>query len=105
MRSQGAQVFAIPAAFLSKTGEYHWEPLMKARAIENQCFVIASAQTGEHFAGRVSHGHALVIDPWGKILLDMKNEVGIGYAELNLNLVDEIRAQIPCFGHKRKDLY
>jgi deaminated glutathione amidase len=98
----GARVFAVPAAFTVPTGRAHWHSLLKARAIENAAFVIAAAQTGTHQDGRKTFGHSLVIDPWGDVLLDMGEDIGLGYAEIDLARVDEVRTQIPVLENRRK---
>jgi predicted amidohydrolase len=97
----GATVFAIPAAFTVPTGEAHWHILQRARAIENAAFVIAAAQSGVHEDGRETFGHSLVIDPWGKILLDMGKGEAIGYADIDLSQVDSVRSQIPVHANRR----
>jgi predicted amidohydrolase len=98
----GATAFAIPAAFTVPTGEAHWQVLMRARAIEAGAFVIAAAQCGRHADGRVTYGHSLVVDPWGKVLLDMGGEApGLGFAELDLAAVDEVRQRLPAIWHRR----
>ena len=97
----GATLLAIPAAFTVPTGEAHWHVLLRARAIEAGVFVIAAAQSGRHEDGRETYGHSLVIDPWGRILLDMGQEVGLGFAELDLAQVDEVRSRLPAIRHRR----
>src|SRR5688572_206010 len=76
LRVQGAQLLLIPAAFTSTTGKAHWEVLLRARAIENQCYVIAAAQYGNHHQTRTTHGHAMVVDPWGSIVAQRSNSQG-----------------------------
>lgn len=98
----GAHVLAVPAAFTVPTGEAHWHTLLRARAIENACFVIAAAQVGTHEDGRKTFGHSLVIDPWGCVLLDMEDKVGLGFAELDLTAVDDVRSRIPVIAHRRE---
>jgi predicted amidohydrolase len=94
---------AIPAAFTVPTGKAHWHVLLRARAIEASAFVIAAAQVGEHEDGRRTYGHSLVIDPWGEILLDMGGEeAGLGFADLDLSRIDEVRAQVPSLANRRK---
>jgi deaminated glutathione amidase len=101
MRDAGAGVFAIPAAFTVPTGAAHWHILLRARAIENAVFVIAAAQTGQHADGRETYGHSLVVDPWGEIVLDMGIEEGLGFADIDLARIDEVRAQIPVHQNQR----
>ncbi len=98
----GATLFSIPAAFTVPTGEAHWHVLMRARAIEAGAFVVAAAQVGRHADGRETYGHSLVVDPWGRVLLDMGGEpVGLGFAELDLGAVDEVRSRLPAIRHRR----
>jgi predicted amidohydrolase len=95
----GAEIIAVPSAFTQVTGEAHWHVLLRARAIENGCFIIAPAQTGMHPGGRKTYGHSLVVDPWGKILADGGTEEGVVMAEIDLDEVKKIRAKIPSLGH------
>lgn len=97
----GARVLTVPAAFTVPTGKAHWHTLLRARAIENACFVIAAAQVGSHEDGRATYGHALVIDPWGTVLLDMGEETGVGFADLDPAQVDIVRGRIPVLAHRR----
>ena len=97
----GARVFAAPAAFTVPTGKAHWHILLRARAIESAAFVIAAAQSGKHEDGRETYGHSLVGDPWGEVLLDMGEGEGLGFAEIDLSRVDEVRAQIPVHLNRR----
>lgn len=99
----GVDVLAVPAAFTVPTGQAHWHALLRARAIEAQAFVIAAAQSGTHEDGRQTFGHSLVIDPWGEILLDMNEMECIGYANLDLNRIAEVRSQIPA-QHNRREI-
>ena len=92
---------AIPAAFTVPTGEAHWHVLLRARAIEASAFVVASAQVGEHEDGRRTYGHSLVVDPWGEVLLDMGGEEpGLGFAEIDLARIAEVRAQVPSLANR-----
>jgi predicted amidohydrolase len=98
----GAKAFSIPAAFTVPTGEAHWHVLMRARAIEAGAFVIAAAQAGPHEDGRATYGHSLVVDPWGKVLLDMGGDgPGLGFADIDLDSADEVRRRIPALLHRR----
>jgi predicted amidohydrolase len=99
----GAAALAIPAAFTVPTGEAHWHILIRARAIESACFAIAAAQCGVHEDGRRTYGHSLVVDPWGRMLLDMGNaEREIGFAELDHGVLDEVRGRLPVLRHRRE---
>ena len=97
----GAETIAVPAAFTVPTGRAHWEVLLRARAIEAQAFVVAAAQAGRHEDGRETYGHSLVVGPWGDVLLDMKDSVGVGFAEIDLAQVDEVRQRVPALQHRR----
>lgn len=97
----GAQLLAVPAAFTVPTGEAHWHVLLRARAIENACWVVAAAQCGTHEDGRKTYGHSLVIDPWGRVVLDMGAENGLGFAEIDLAMIDDVRGRIPVIAHRR----
>ena len=94
-------VLAVPAAFTVPTGSAHWHVLLRARAIEASAFVVAAAQTGEHEDGRCTYGHSLVVDPWGDVLLDMKGEPGLGFADLDLARIAEVRRQLPSLANRR----
>lgn len=97
----GADAIAIPAAFTVPTGQAHWHVMQRARAIESQCFVISAAQAGQHEDGRKTYGHSLVIGPWGEVLLDMGEENGLGYADIDLNRLGEVRSRVPALKHRR----
>ncbi|MGR3635965.1 MAG: carbon-nitrogen hydrolase family protein [Shimia sp.] len=102
----GAQVLTIPAAFSPVTGAAHWKVLLRARAIESGCFVVAAAQTGQHPAisgkSRRTFGHSMVVAPWGEVLADAGTEPGITYVDLDLSMVDKARRQVPALGHDRE---
>lgn len=98
----GATLLSIPAAFTVPTGEAHWHVLLRTRAIESACFVVAAAQCGTHEDGRATYGHSLVVDPWGRVLLDMGNESpAVGFADLDLQEVAAVRARLPVLAHRR----
>ncbi len=98
----GARILSVPAAFTVPTGEAHWHVLLRARAIESACFLVAAAQCGEHEDGRGTYGHSLVVDPWGRILLDMGSDSpALGFADLDLAQVDAVRARLPVLAHRR----
>jgi predicted amidohydrolase len=96
----GAEVLMIPAAFTAFTGKDHWKVLLQARAIENTCYVIAPAQTGFHNSRQQSHGHAMILDPWGMVLEDAGTEVGVAIAEINPARVAQVRQQMPSLQHR-----
>ena len=97
----GAQTIAVPAAFTVPTGHAHWHVLLRARAIEAGLFVVAAAQVGRHEDGRETFGHSLVVDPWGQVMLDMGEEVGVQFAELELARIEDVRQRIPALSHRR----
>jgi predicted amidohydrolase len=97
----GAKMIAIPSAFTRRTGEAHWHVLMRARAIETGCFVIAAAQCGDHEDGRKSYGHSLIVGPWGDVIADGGEEPGVIVAELDFAEVDKARSMIPSLTHDR----
>lgn len=97
----GARILTVPAAFTVPTGRAHWHVLLRARAIESGCYVIAAAQTGAHADGRATYGHSLVIDPWGEVLLDMGEAPGIATLDLDLARVQAVRQRIPALDHRR----
>ena len=96
-----ADVISVPAAFTVPTGRAHWHVLLRARAIEAGLFVVAAAQVGWHEDGRQTFGHSLVVDPWGEILLDMGEEPGVGFADIDLKRIPEVRSRIPALNHRR----
>jgi predicted amidohydrolase len=97
----GAQVLAVPSAFTQTTGEAHWHVLLRARAIENGCFVIAPAQCGTHPGNRQTYGHSLVVDPWGRVLADGGREPGVVMTSIDLGEVARVRAKLPSLSHDR----
>ncbi len=100
---KGAEIIAIPTAFTVSTGEAHWEILMRARAIECQCYVIGACQTGTHASGRETYGHSMIIDPWGTILNALPKGVGCISAEINLNHLVSVREKIPMLACRENE--
>ncbi len=98
---QGAEFFSVPAAFTRPTGRAHWHVLLRARAIETGAFVFAPAQCGEHAAGRKTYGHSLIVDPWGEVLADGGEEVGVVTARIDPGRVAEARAKVPAISSDR----
>jgi deaminated glutathione amidase len=98
----GASFLAIPAAFTQQTGEAHWQVLMRARAVENGCFVFAAAQGGIHENGRATFGHSLVVDPWGKVLAEAGDEPGVIVADVDPAAIAVARGRIPSLQHGRR---
>ena len=101
LAERGARFLCVPAAFARETGRDHWEVLLRARAIENQCFVIAPAQWGQHSADRASHGRALIADPWGVLLAVAPDRPGVVLADCDLAQQDRVRASLPALRHRR----
>jgi len=100
MVDQGMEILALPAAFTAATGKAHWETLLRARAIENQCYVVASAQGGQHANGRETHGDSLIIDPWGEILHRLPRGPGAVLAEFDRERLERVRRQFPALQHR-----
>jgi deaminated glutathione amidase len=96
-----ADVISVPAAFTVPTGKAHWHVLLRARAIEAGLYIVAAAQVGHHEDGRNTFGHSLVVDPWGEVLLDMGEEPGVGFADIDLKRISDVRSRIPALNHRR----
>lgn len=101
LAARGVRFLAVPAAFARETGRDHWEVLLRARAIENQAFVVAAAQVGDHGGGQASHGRSMIVDPWGLVLARAPDVPGPVYADCRLDEQDRIRAALPVLGHRR----
>ena len=101
LSEKGAQIITIPAAFTERTGMAHWEPLLRARAIENQCYVLAAAQTGQHGPKMRTYGHAMIIDPWGEVRANAGTETGYALAEVDLDYLQDIRTRLPSLTHRQ----
>ncbi|MET0334415.1 MAG: carbon-nitrogen hydrolase family protein, partial [Rhizobacter sp.] len=101
LMSPPCDLIAVPAAFTHTTGLAHWEVLLRARAIENQCYVIAAAQGGLHENGRRTFGHSLIVDPWGEVLALVETGEGVAMAELDPQRIASVRAQLPALTHRR----
>lgn len=97
----GADILTVPAAFTATTGAAHWEVLLRARAIENQCFVLAAGQVGRHDPGVSSFGHSMIVDPWGTVLARVDEGEGIAVADLDWAARDDLRARLPVLDHRR----
>lgn len=93
-------VIVLPAAFTATTGEAHWEPLIRSRAIENQCYLIASAQGGTHQNGRQTHGQSMIVDPWGRILAQQAKGEGVVLAEIDPTVIQSVRSRLPALAHR-----
>lgn len=101
LAKSGADFLAIPSAFTVPTGKAHWHVLMRARAIENGCFVFAPAQWGEHAEGRRTYGHSLIVDPWGEVLADAGEGVGVVSARIDVAAIAKARGMVPSLRHDR----
>jgi predicted amidohydrolase len=101
LSNAGARILSVPAAFTVPTGKAHWHVLLRARAIEAGAFVVAAAQCGEHADGRATYGHSLVIDPWGEILLDMGDEIGVGLATIDMARLEDVRMRVPALRNRQ----
>jgi predicted amidohydrolase len=99
--SRGAELLCVPAAFTQKTGRDHWHLLARSRAVENQCFLIAANQVGEHAAGSVSYGHSLIVDPWGQVLAEASDsENGVIIADIQAECLTDVRRKLPALRHR-----
>ncbi|WP_298398070.1 carbon-nitrogen hydrolase family protein [Sphingobium sp.] len=101
LTNAGATILLAPAAFTVPTGQAHWHVLLRARAIEAGCYVIATGQVGRHEDGRVTYGHSVVIDPWGEVLLDMGETAGMALAEIDLSRIGDVRGRVPAIANRR----
>lgn len=101
LSAQGAEIIALPSAFTALTGKAHWEILVRARAVENLAYVIAAAQGGFHINGRETHGHSMIVNPWGQIMASRERNSGAVVAEIDLNYLQAARRNIPCLEHRR----
>jgi predicted amidohydrolase len=97
----GAEVLLVPAAFTLQTGKDHWHVLLRARAIEAQCFLVAAGQWGRHPKNRASYGHSLICDPWGVVIAECSDRIGIVMADLDRDYLEQIRARFPALKHRR----
>jgi deaminated glutathione amidase len=98
---RGAEVILVPSAFTAATGQAHWEALLRARAIENQCYIVAPNQGGQHPSGRRTHGHSMIIDPWGTIMAHSQQGPDVVVAQLDLTKLHDTRRQFPVLQHRR----
>jgi predicted amidohydrolase len=105
LTSAGAEILTVPAAFTAATGKDHWEPLLRARAIENQAFVIAPNQIGTHANRTSSYGRSMIVDPWGVVLAQAPDEETVIVADLDFALLDRVRAHLPALRHRRPEVY
>jgi predicted amidohydrolase len=96
----GAHVVFIPSAFIAQTGKAHWDVLTRARAIENQAYVIAPAQWGAPFPGRETYGHTRIVDPWGRVIAERPAGTGVVWADLSVERIEQVRAELPALKHR-----
>jgi deaminated glutathione amidase len=101
LATEGAQLIFVPSAFTAYTGQAHWEPLLRARAIENQAYVIAPDQFGKNPKSFETHGHSMIVDPWGKILAELPDGPGIVMAEIDLDFLAKVRTELPALSHRK----
>jgi deaminated glutathione amidase len=102
---RGAEILAVPAAFTLQTGKDHWEILLRARAVENQAFVLAPAQWGRKADGRRTYGRSMIVDPWGTVLATCPDRDGYALATLDLDYLDRFRAEFPALANRRPEAY
>lgn len=98
---QGAEIIVVPSAFTASTGKAHWELLLRARAVENLCYVVASAQGGYHVSGRETYGHSMIVDPWGTIIDCLPNGSGYVIADIDIENINKIRHSFPVLQHRK----
>ncbi len=101
LSAQGAEVLLVPSAFTDRTGRDHWEVLLRARAIENLCYVLAPAQWGKHGGNRASYGHAMIVDPWGAVLAQVPDGEGFALAVLDFDRLHRLRGELPALSAKK----
>ncbi len=102
---KGAQIVFVPAAFTMVTGKEHWMPLLQARAIESQVYLVAPAQFGRHDEKRQTHGHSAIVDPWGAVLAQAPERECVIYADFDAEYLEEVRRRIPVLSHERPDIF
>lgn len=101
MTQSGARFVCVPSAFTQVTGAAHWEVLLRARAIENQCFIFAANQGGRHYNGRETYGHSMIVSPWGDVLSHLKKGEGVIVESIDLSFIDRVREAMPIGEHRR----
>jgi len=101
LAAKGADLVFVPSAFTAFTGQAHWEPLLRARAIENQTYVIAPDQFGKSPKSFETHGHSMIVDPWGKIIAELPDGPGVITAEIDFEYLAKVRAELPSLSHRR----
>lgn len=101
LTQRGAELLIVPAAFTLQTGKDHWHVLLRARAIESQCWLIAAGQWGRHPQNRATYGHSMIIDPWGTIVAEASDRTGVVVADVDRDYLDKVRRSVPCLRHRR----
>jgi predicted amidohydrolase len=101
LADRAADLLFVPAAFTAFTGQAHWEPLLRARAIENQAYVVAPAQFGRSPGSFETHGHTMIVDPWGKVIAELADGAGVVTAEIDLSYLQKVRSELPSLKHRR----
>lgn len=101
LRAQGAEIISVPSAFTAVTGEAHWQVLLRARAIETQCYVLAANQCGQHSETRHSYGHSMIIDPWGEVVASVTDKPAVACIDIDLERVAQVRQRMPVAQHHR----
>jgi predicted amidohydrolase len=102
LQAQGAEVFSLPSAFTAPTGRAHWELLLRARAVENLCYVLAPAQSGMHDNGRETYGDSMIVDPWGHVIARVAEPgPGLAVAQIDRTLQQELRGRFPALAHRK----
>ena len=104
LAAAGAKVIFVPSVFTVPTGRAHWETLLRARAIENQVYIIAPDQTGQHPASMDAYGHSMIVDPWGKVIAQADTEPGLVLADIDLDYLEDVRCRLPALTHRREFL-
>ena len=97
----GAQILTLPAAFTVPTGEAHWRLLVRARAVEALAYVVAAGQWGQHAGGRLTHGHTMIVGPWGDVLAERDTGAGVVVADLDMMALEQVRERFPALQHRR----
>jgi nitrilase len=97
---QDVDIIVLPSAFTATTGKVHWEPLVRARAIENLAYVVAAAQGGYHVSGRETHGHSMIVDPWGRVMDELQRGSGVVIADVNTTYQKSLRSSLPALTHR-----
>jgi nitrilase len=105
MAASGLDLLVLPAAFTATTGQAHWEVLLRARAVENLCYVVAAGQGGRHANGRDTFGESMIVDPWGKVISRLAQGPGVVTATLDPTLLQSLRRNFPALAHRRMELW